>query len=122
MHSKFKGQYLNINFKDWKRYTIHDDKHNSEANNGESNTLLVDEAQEDNENDATSARFSVKVVFLVGQTPSNETQQRINAESELNGDLIQESFLDSYNNLTLKTIMMLKWVNGSCCDKGESFQ
>lgn len=33
-------------------------------------------------------------------------------------DLIQESFLDSYNNLTLKSVMMLKWINANCVGKG----
>lgn len=29
-------------------------------------------------------------------------------------DIIQEGFLDSYNNLTVKSLMMLKWVNRYC--------
>lgn len=72
-----------------------------------------------NVNPTSQQDFSVKVLFLVGQTTSNDTQAQINTESDLNGDLIQESFLDSYNNLTLKTIMMLKWVNNNCADKGN---
>lgn len=42
----------------------------------------------------------------------------INQESDYFGDIVQESFLDSYNNLTLKSIMMLKWVTTNCVDKG----
>lgn len=38
----------------------------------------------------------------------------------LSGDIIQENFVDSYNNLTLKTILMLKWANNNCVNKGES--
>lgn len=68
---------------------------------------------------SSQQNFSVKVVFLVGRVQNNETQLRINEESEYNNDLIQESFLDTYNNLTLKTVMMLKWVNNNCIDKGE---
>lgn len=34
------------------------------------------------------------------------------------GDIIQENFLDSYNNLTLKSILLLKWVTNNCVDKG----
>lgn len=68
---------------------------------------------------SSQQNFSVKVVFLVGRVQNNETQLRINEESEFNNDLIQESFLDTYNNLTLKTVMMLKWVNNNCIDKGE---
>lgn len=29
-------------------------------------------------------------------------------------DIIQEGFVDSYNNLTLKSVMMLKWVSTNC--------
>lgn len=61
--------------------------------------------------------FSVKTIFLVGKTPNNVTQAKLTEESRKYGDLLQESFLDSYNNLTLKTIMMLKWVNLKCDEK-----
>ncbi|XP_055524830.1 uncharacterized protein LOC129718261 [Wyeomyia smithii] len=44
----------------------------------------------------------------------DEVQMRVVNESEMYGDIIQESFIDSYNNLTLKTIMMLKWVVNNC--------
>ncbi|XP_049547626.1 uncharacterized protein LOC125958359 isoform X3 [Anopheles darlingi] len=47
----------------------------------------------------------------------DELQLRILNESETYGDIIQESFIDSYNNLTLKTIMMLKWVTNNCDGK-----
>lgn len=63
----------------------------------------------------------MKIVFLVGQIPNTETQARINEESQLNNDVVQESFFDTYNNLTLKTVMMLKWVNSNCIDKGFFF-
>lgn len=63
--------------------------------------------------------FSVKIVFLIGQTLNNETQNKIYDESDTYRDLIQESFIDSYNNLTLKSIMMLKWVSNNCYDKGK---
>lgn len=35
------------------------------------------------------------------------------------GDIIQENFVDSYNNLTLKTILMLKWAKNNCVNKGN---
>uniref|UniRef100_A0AAG5CYD7 Uncharacterized protein n=1 Tax=Anopheles atroparvus TaxID=41427 RepID=A0AAG5CYD7_ANOAO len=52
-----------------------------------------------------------------GATTVDELQLRIVNESEVYGDIIQESFIDSYNNLTLKTIMMLKWVTNNCDGK-----
>jgi beta-1,3-galactosyltransferase 1 len=32
----------------------------------------------------------------------------------LYNDIIQESFYDTYNNLTLKSLMLLKWVISNC--------
>lgn len=97
MHATFNGSYLEISDPEWRQYATHDD--------------MLDDS------DPSTAEFRVKIVFLIGQTESNVTQMGIYEESEMHNDLIQESFLDSYNNLTLKTVMMLKWVNGSCADK-----
>lgn len=63
--------------------------------------------------------YSVKLIFIIGQTSNNETQNKIYDESETYRDLVQESFIDTYNNLTLKTIMMFKWVTNNCNDKGN---
>lgn len=65
--------------------------------------------------------FQIRTVFLLGQIEDNEIQDQIVAENRIHNDLIQESFLDTYNNLTLKTVMMLKWINNNCAGKGESF-
>lgn len=71
------------------------------------------------------SRFLIKVLFLLGEVSksdiSTDLQTNINYESDMNGDIIQESFLDSYNNLTLKSILMLKWVKNNCMTKGESY-
>lgn len=61
----------------------------------------------------------VDPAFNVREEPElDEQQRRLLNESEVYGDIIQESFIDSYNNLTLKTIMMLKWVNNNCDGRG----
>ncbi|KAJ8706957.1 hypothetical protein PYW08_011091 [Mythimna loreyi] len=60
-----------------------------------------------------------KVVFLLGmpaQDNDSFIQNKIDEESEKYGDIIQEGFVDSYNNLTLKSIMMLKWITNNCKD------
>lgn len=101
MHANFNGSFLPINNPDWKKYAMHDDDDVGTAS------------------EPSVSEFRVKIVFLIGQTGSNLTQMRIYEENEMHNDLIQESFFDSYNNLTLKTVMMLKWVNGSCADKGS---
>lgn len=67
---------------------------------------------------ASHARFQIKVVFLIGKTENNETQEKIIGEYQTYNDLIQEDFIDSYNNLTLKSVMMLKWVVKNCDRKG----
>lgn len=57
----------------------------------------------------------VDPAFNVREEPElDEQQRRLLNESDMYGDIIQESFIDSYNNLTLKTIMMLKWVTNNC--------
>ncbi|KAI5635094.1 galactosyltransferase domain-containing protein [Phthorimaea operculella] len=57
-----------------------------------------------------------KLVFLLGMPSKvNSTiQKKIEEEIEAHNDIIQEGFIDSYNNLTLKSIMMLKWVTKKC--------
>lgn len=57
---------------------------------------------------------SIRVLFLLGRTNSDTLQQAVLRESQDFGDIVQEDFLDTYNNLTLKSVMMLKWVNNTC--------
>ena len=57
---------------------------------------------------------NVKVVFLVGQRINETLQEKLNSESEQYGDIIQESFIDSYANLTVKSLMLLKWFTHNC--------
>ncbi|CAN7982414.1 unnamed protein product [Ixodes hexagonus] len=52
-----------------------------------------------------------KVLFLLGRS-SRDTE--IKAESQVHGDIIQGDFVDSYNNLTLKSVMMLQWTQSFC--------
>lgn len=73
---------------------------------------------EDIEDVSSHANFHIQVVFLVGKTENNETQDKVTSESQVYDDLIQENFMDSYNNLTLKSVMMLKWVVKNCGRKG----
>lgn len=63
-----------------------------------------------------------KLVFLLGLPPfknDSDVQDRIEEEIDKYGDVIQEGFTDSYNNLTLKSIMMLKWINNNCNESGK---
>ncbi|RZF44228.1 hypothetical protein LSTR_LSTR003868 [Laodelphax striatellus] len=57
----------------------------------------------------------MNVVFLVGETSDNATQQQqLEAENEVHGDIVQGSFRDTYRNLTYKHVMGLKWVAYHC--------
>ncbi|XP_071489741.1 beta-1,3-galactosyltransferase 1-like [Diadema antillarum] len=58
----------------------------------------------------------VRVLFLLGQnSPANGTlESLVRAESEQFHDIIQEDFIDSYENLTLKTIAVMKWTMTFC--------
>lgn len=54
------------------------------------------------------------MAFVVGSTFITDFQTSLVTESEVYGDIIQGNFVDSYNNLTLKTLSMLEWVNTYC--------
>ncbi|XP_015520626.1 beta-1,3-galactosyltransferase 1 isoform X1 [Neodiprion pinetum] len=57
---------------------------------------------------------TVEVAFLVGESSNDTLNENIENESLQYKDIIQEKFQDSYNNLTIKSIMMLKWVTLNC--------
>ena len=53
-------------------------------------------------------------VFLLG-TPQNATLQKlIEEEASRHRDIVQEDFVDTYANLSRKTVMGLKWVTNHC--------
>lgn len=58
------------------------------------------------------------VTFFVLGLPSGrsqaEQQEELVKEHQQHNDLIQSDFLDSYHNLTIKTMMMLEWLNTNC--------
>ncbi|XP_028839844.1 beta-1,3-galactosyltransferase 1-like [Denticeps clupeoides] len=60
---------------------------------------------------------NVTLFFLLG-LPSGEDrenmQQNLLLESAEHHDLLQSDFVDSYNNLTIKTMVMLEWLNAHC--------
>ncbi|NWU81412.1 B3GL1 acetylgalactosaminyltransferase, partial [Onychorhynchus coronatus] len=59
----------------------------------------------------------VLTLFLLGQdTQRGDVAAELSVEDEsiLYGDIIQQDFLDTYANLTLKTIMGFRWVSEFC--------
>ena len=64
--------------------------------------------------------FKARVVFLLGNTasPDSGLEQEIREEEAGHGDIIREDFLDTYQNLTLKTLAGIKWT-GQFCHQAE---
>lgn len=59
----------------------------------------------------------VQTLFFVGLRTglgSEQLQDRLRQENQLHHDLIQSNFIDSYRNLTIKTMMILEWLSAHC--------
>ncbi|XP_066304234.1 beta-1,3-galactosyltransferase 1-like [Branchiostoma lanceolatum] len=56
----------------------------------------------------------IKTLFAVGKPDNALIQQGLERENDVYKDIIQEDFIDSYNNLTVKTVMCLKWASEFC--------
>lgn len=55
-----------------------------------------------------------KLVFLVGVGDNKQIQKKLRRESIIYNDIVQENFVDSYRNLSLKSVAVLKWVKDYC--------
>lgn len=59
----------------------------------------------------------VQTLFFVGVRTgagSEHLQELLRQENQQHHDLIQSNFIDSYRNLTIKTMMMLEWLSAHC--------
>lgn len=56
----------------------------------------------------------ITTCFLLGTTLKHEDQTDINTENVKYGDIIQKEFIDTYYNLTLKTMMGIEWAHKFC--------
>ena len=57
------------------------------------------------------------LVFFLGSAPfpyGDGEQEIIDEEAKIYGDIFQESYIDVYENLTLKSISVMKWVSKKC--------
>ncbi|XP_026053892.1 beta-1,3-galactosyltransferase 1-like isoform X1 [Carassius auratus] len=57
---------------------------------------------------------AVLTLFLVGLTGGAEAQQQLEEESRQHRDLVQSNFVDSYFNLTIKTMVIMDWLATRC--------
>lgn len=53
-------------------------------------------------------------LFMLGIDTEGHSGDVLQRESEQYHDIIQQDFLDTYNNLTLKTLMGMRWVASYC--------
>uniref|UniRef100_A0A1B0GIK7 Hexosyltransferase n=1 Tax=Lutzomyia longipalpis TaxID=7200 RepID=A0A1B0GIK7_LUTLO len=59
-------------------------------------------------------RSDVALAFVIGATYNGSLDYELEQESSIHGDLIRGNFIDSYRNLTLKTLAMLEWTLTYC--------
>ena len=55
-----------------------------------------------------------KIVFILGKSNDSEVNNKVKFEAATYGDIVQNDFMDTYYNLTIKTIMGFKWVSSFC--------
>lgn len=62
-----------------------------------------------------NSSLSFKLVFLLGRdSERSDPSLSLLEEQEKHGDIILEDFLDTYQNLTVKSVFMLKYIRDSC--------
>ncbi|CAH1153823.1 unnamed protein product [Phaedon cochleariae] len=59
-------------------------------------------------------RKDIAIAFMLGATSNQTVNKNLEQEQGIFGDIIQGKFVDTYDNLTLKTISMLEWVDRFC--------
>lgn len=57
---------------------------------------------------------NLRLLFVLGLTPSANTQALIEVERVVYGDLIQGRFKDTYHNLTHKGVLAYRWIHQYC--------
>lgn len=59
-------------------------------------------------------RSDISILFMLGATLDSRIEVILKKEQKTYNDVIRGKFLDSYSNLTLKTISTLEWVDSYC--------
>ena len=63
---------------------------------------------------SVSGKRNVKVVFFVGSSSDVTERRRLDEESATHRDIVQTDIVDSYANLTYKSLAILKWADTFC--------
>lgn len=58
--------------------------------------------------------LNLGVVFILGEAKDPSVGRLVDWEAEVYGDIVQTTFMDSYESLSIKTIAGLKWVIEYC--------
>ncbi|KAG7168350.1 beta-1,3-galactosyltransferase 9-like [Homarus americanus] len=58
----------------------------------------------------------LRAVFVLGETLDSALQDAVDQEAAIHNDIIQYTFIDSYANLTYKTLSLLTWSASHCPD------
>lgn len=61
-----------------------------------------------------ASRRDVSIAFMLGATSNAQYRDKINKETYMYEDIIRGKFVDVYENLTLKTISILEWIDNYC--------
>ena len=69
----------------------------------------------------TNWLHDVKVLFMLGSTHDAELQKSVLNEAAYYQDIVQSSHLDTYADLAIKSLMLLKWFLLSCKGTSSSF-
>ncbi|KAL1110517.1 hypothetical protein AAG570_008045 [Ranatra chinensis] len=59
-------------------------------------------------------RKDVALGFVVGTSKESPMNSLTSQESLIYGDVIRANFIDTYDNLTLKTVSFLEWIDNYC--------
>ncbi|KAK3099292.1 hypothetical protein FSP39_002118 [Pinctada imbricata] len=58
--------------------------------------------------------ISVRIIFILGKPSKSSDQMKVKNENLAHHDIIQGDFIDSFKNITLKSILALHWINEHC--------
>lgn len=61
-----------------------------------------------------ATRHDIAMAFVIGATDNQSIEDSLKTESYWYRDIIRGHFIDSYQNLTFKSISMLEWADTYC--------
>lgn len=94
--------------------------HSSPVNFMDRESIRLSWGREDNainQGSWTNLERSWKTVFLVGQSNSSKLNNLLKQEARVYKDIVIGDFLDTYRNLSLKTLLGLRWALRYCHSK-----